>query len=50
MLSTSLIVTDTTVALICKPMNSLEVSRIAEFYTVSAKNILGVPFQYNSTS
>ena len=36
-------------ASICKLMNS-EVSRIAGFYTYFSKNILGVPFQYNSAS
>ena len=43
MLSTPLIVTDTTVALICKPMNSLEVSRIAGFYTDISKKYSGGP-------
>ena len=49
MLSTLLIVTPLWPS-ICKPMNSLEVSRLAGFYTDISKNILGVPFQYNSAS
>ena len=49
MMSTPLIVTPLWPS-ICKPMNSLEVLRIAGFYTDLSKKYSGVPFQYNSAN